>query len=104
MSPEAAPLTPIRLDDSALYANRELSWLDFNQRVLAEAYDARVPLLERVRFLAIAAANLDEFVGTRVAWLERVSRSDPGPRTPDGRTAAEQLSLVRTRVQSARRE
>ncbi|HNO65571.1 MAG TPA: hypothetical protein PKK39_04430, partial [Tepidiformaceae bacterium] len=58
------------LSDPALYLNRELSWLEFNQRVLAEAHDARNRLLERVKFLAIAASNLDEFYTKRMGWLK----------------------------------
>ena len=59
------------LDDPALYLNRELSWLEFNERVLAEALDPRNRLLERIKFLAITASNLDEFSTKRVGWLKR---------------------------------
>jgi polyphosphate kinase len=80
------------------YINRELSWLDFNDRVLHEAVDERNPLLERVRFLAIFATNLDEFFQVRVAGLKQqvaAGRSNP---TPDGMSAAETLDAVRTRL------
>lgn len=82
------------LDDPSLYLNRELSWLEFNRRVLAEAYDRRNPLLERVKFLAITASNLDEFFAKRVGWLKRGMRSDARMTTVDGLTIAEQLDLV----------
>ncbi|HYP91113.1 MAG TPA: hypothetical protein VEQ59_23265, partial [Polyangiaceae bacterium] len=58
---------PPRPDDPALYINRELSWLEFNARVLSEADDARVPLYERAKFLAIFSSNLDEFFMIRVS-------------------------------------
>ncbi len=80
------------------YINRELSWLDFNDRVLYEAVDERNPLLERVRFLAIFAGNLDEFFQVRVAGLKQqlsAGRSNP---TPDGMSAAETLDAIRTRL------
>ncbi len=98
------PGPEIDLDDPALYLNRELSWLEFNQRVLAEAYDARNRLLERVKFLAITASNLDEFYAKRVVWLKRLLESDPRMRTVDGRTVAEQLDLVIERCFKLRRE
>ena len=81
------------------YLNRELSWLDFNARVLHEARDERNPLLERAKFLAIFASNLDEFFQVRVSGLmEQVAAGSLKP-SADGRTAAEQLAVIRERVQ-----
>jgi polyphosphate kinase len=81
-----------------LYLNRELSWLAFNARVLHEAADPRVPLLERLKFLAIFGSNLDEFFMVRVAGLRRQIASGTLHHTPDGLTALEQLAAIRDRV------
>ena len=81
-----------------LYLNRELSWLAFNARVLHEAADPRVPLLERLKFLAIFGSNLDEFFMVRVAGLRRQVASGTLHHTPDGLTAVEQLAAIRERV------
>jgi polyphosphate kinase len=80
------------------YLNRELSWLEFNARVLHEARDARNPLLERVKFAAIFAGNLDEFFQVRIAGLRQQVESGTVTRAPDGRTPAEQLAAARERV------
>jgi polyphosphate kinase len=80
------------------YLNRELSWLDFNERVLALAEDDRVPLLERAKFLAIFSQNLDEFFQVRVAGLKEQVTAGIGTPTPDGRTPGQQLLEVRDRV------
>ncbi|TAM74947.1 MAG: RNA degradosome polyphosphate kinase, partial [Chloroflexota bacterium] len=80
------------------YINRELSWLDFNARVLYEATDERNPLLERVRFLAIYAANLDEFFQVRVAGLKQQLAAGHSSPSPDGLTAGQALEAVRDRV------
>jgi len=87
-----------RVSPSAPYINRELSWLEFNARVLYEAGDPRNPLLERVKFLAIFASNLDEFFQVRIAGLRQQVSAGSVTLSPDGRTAAEQLAVARGRV------
>lgn len=101
---ESALPPALDLDDPQLYLNRELSWLEFNQRVLWEAHDPRNRLLDRVQFLAIAASNLDEFYTKRVGWLKRMLRTDPHAATVDGLTIAEQLDLVLERCFEMQRE
>lgn len=81
------------------FINREISWLDFNARVLASAEDPRTPLLERVKFLAIFASNLDEFYMVRVAGLKRRQSMGVLARSADGLTAAEQLSAIKEKAQ-----
>jgi polyphosphate kinase len=78
--------------------NRELSWLEFNHRVLEEALDPGTPLLERVKFFCIFSSNLDEFFEVRVAGLQQKAESAVGERAPDGLTAAETLRAVIHRV------
>ncbi|MCC7195483.1 MAG: polyphosphate kinase 1 [Gemmatimonadaceae bacterium] len=81
-----------------LFLNRELSWLEFNARVLAEAFDERVPLLERLKFLAIFGTNLDEFYMVRVAGLRRQVAGRFANAAPDGMPPQEQLDLISARV------
>jgi len=81
------------------YANRELSWLDFNSRVLALAEDTSIPLLERAKFLAIFASNLDEFYMVRVAGLKRRDETGLSVRSADGLSPREQLKMVAARTQ-----
>lgn len=97
--------TPLRVGSTApqlpadRYLNRELSWLDFNARVLALAEDDSLPLLERAKFLAIFASNLDEFFMVRVAGLKRRAETGLSVRSADGRSPSEQLELIATRSQ-----
>lgn len=100
MMPRAVVPRPVPeqcdLDHPTLYFNQELSWLDFNWRVLWLALDERTPLLERVRFAAITASNLDEFYQKRVGGLKRQKAAGVRKLTPDGRTPEEQLELIRS--------
>ena len=86
------------IDDPALYFNRELSWLDFNQRVLELAEDPQVPLLERVRFCSIYASNLDEFFMVRVAGLFDQLDAGIDARGPDGLGSSQQIDAIQARV------
>jgi polyphosphate kinase len=81
-----------------LYINRELSWLEFNDRVLQEGLSEDLPLMERVKFLAIVASNLDEFFLVRVAGLMRQRAAKSRHRDPSGMTASEQLAAVGRRA------
>jgi polyphosphate kinase len=94
---DASPAADIA--DDARYLNRELSWLEFNARVLALAEDASLPLLERVKFVAIFANNMDEFFQVRVSGLQEQVEAGVVKRSPDGRTPAEQLEGIRERAQ-----
>ena len=93
--PDDAPL-----DHTSLYFNKELSWIDFNWRVLAQAMDERTPLLERVKFVAITANNLDEFVQKRIGGLKRQKAARVTQLSTDGRTPTEQLAILRPAVET----
>lgn len=84
--------------DPLLYINRELSWLEFNQRVLEEAHDQRHPLLERIKFLAIASANLDEFFMIRVAAIKEQILADVVEYSPDGKVPVQQVKAIHQRA------
>ncbi|HEX5818375.1 MAG TPA: hypothetical protein VFY20_05845, partial [Gemmatimonadales bacterium] len=90
----SVPEAPLDLRHPSLYVNRELSWLEFNRRVLHEALDPRTPMLERLKFLGIYSSNLDEFFQVRVAGLKRQVKAAFTERTADGLTAEEQLSRI----------
>ena len=90
------------LEDPSLFFNRELSWLDFNDRVLQLAEDPSVPLLERLKFAAIYQSNLDEFFMVRVAGLHDQVDAAVDARGPDGMTAAEQIEAIRERTTTLR--
>src|ERR687886_2179855 len=99
MEAVTAPTQGPALDSPELFVNREVSWLQFNERVLELAEDERTPLLERVKFLAIYASNLDEFFMVRVAGLHDQVDAGIDARGPDGLSPGETIERI---VEAAR--
>src|SRR5438128_601825 len=102
---QIANLPPtVSLDDLSLYINRELSWLEFNRRVLEEAQDPQVPLLERLKFIAIVSSNLDEFFMVRVGGLQQkvqanIAQGSGADRMPPGEQLERISQAVRQMVE-----
>jgi polyphosphate kinase len=92
--------TAMELDDPFLYVNRELSWLEFNRRVLEEAQDPLTPYLEKLKFASIFSSNLDEYFMVRVGGLLRVLKADIGGIDPSGKTVRQQLDEIAEKVRA----
>jgi polyphosphate kinase len=88
------PIALVELDDPSLYISRELTWIEFNARVLEEALDERNPLLERLKFIAIFGTNLDEYFMIRVAALKQQVEAEIHKRSDDGKLPEEQLAAI----------
>ena len=91
-------MNTINLDNPELYNNRELSWLEFNERVLEEAFDKTNPIIERFKFLAITSSNLDEFFMVRVSGLIDRKIAGSVSKDPAGLSVKQQLSAISARV------
>src|SRR5580698_3285011 len=99
--PQPATTPVVGLDDPSLYISRELSWLEFNDRVLEEALDAKNPLFERLKFVAIYGTNLDEFFMIRVAAIKQQIEAQVVRRSDDGRLPAEHLAAISARLRTS---
>jgi polyphosphate kinase len=97
-APEVVPTAQERFGAPKNFINRELSWLEFNRRVLEEAQDQRQPLIERVKFLTIFSSNLDEFFEIRVAGIKQQIESETSDVGPDGLSPTEQFNLIQKTV------
>src|ERR1700754_4371621 len=104
LAPEVQPSVSELFNSAERFINREFSWLQFNRRVLEETLNTAHPLLERIRFLSISAANLDEFFMVRVAVLEGQVRQKIVVRSPDGKTPAEQLDDILREIDNLQME
>src|ERR1700752_4601965 len=91
---ERPPLAAERFSDPKNFINRELSWLEFNRRVLEEAQDPTQPLIERVKFLTIFSSNLDEFFEIRVAGIKQQIESETSDVGPDGLSPTETFNQI----------
>lgn len=98
-SPHKGVAAAPRLDSETRFLNRDLSWLEFNRRVLAQAIDARTPLLTRVKFLGIFSSNLDEFFQKRIGTLKHLVETGQNAPAPDGLTPRQVLTVVRPVIQ-----
>ena len=96
---DLSKISPDNLSHPSLYINRELGWLEFNQRVLDQTLDPAHPLLERIKFLAISGSNLDEFYMIRVATILKKLRAEVEDISPDGLSTTQQLQAIRERTQ-----
>src|SRR5579862_9283581 len=94
-------VAPISLEDPSLYISRELSWVEFNDRVLEEALDAHNPLLERLKFVAIYGTNLDEFFMIRVAAIKQQIEAQVVRLSDDGRTPTEHLVAISEKLRAS---